>query len=241
MILDEYVKVKNALRKVHQVIVSADVRSLGVFLAYTSCDGVLAEEGRPDVATDINELVSKLRSSYNIRTLKNHPLVRAYRDIMWRLGIDPTKVRPSSEALVRRVLRGHPFPSINSVVDSCNMASAESLVPISIFDHDLVKEPLTSRRARKGEIFVDFGGRERKLRGNEVVLSDANGNILHLYPYRDSAIAAIRTNRTNCVDIVAYGAPGVPKATVLEAVRRVCAYLLRYYPNAFCSNPSLAL
>lgn len=227
------------MRKTHQVIVSVDVRALGIFLAYTSCDSVLAEKGRPDVVADINELVVKLRSSYDIQALKSHPLVRSYRDIMWRLGIDPTKVRPSSEALIRRVLRGHSFPSINSVVDSCNMASAESLVPISIFDHDLVREPLTLRRAREGEVFIDFGGRERKLSGKEVVLSDANGNILHLYPYRDSAAAAIRTGRTNCVDIIAYGAPGVPKTTVLEAVRKVCAYLLKYYPNASCSQPSL--
>ena len=223
----------------HQAVVSMDVKALGIFLAYTSCSGVLAEEGRPDVAADINELVVRLKSSYDVQTLKNHPLVRSYRDIMWRLGIDPTKVRPSSEALIRRVLRGHPFPSINSVVDSCNMASAESLVPISIFDHDLVREPLTLRRAKEGEIFIDFGGRERRLSGKEVVLSDANGNILHLYPYRDSAVAAIRTGRTNCVDIIAYGAPGVPKTTVLEAVHKVCAYLLKYYPNASCSQPSL--
>jgi len=224
---------------VHQAVVSMDVKALGIFLAYASCSGVLAEEGRPDVAADINELVVRLKSSYDVQTLKNHPLVRSYRDIMWRLGIDPTKVRPSSEALIRRVLRGHPFPSINSVVDSCNMASAESLVPISIFDHDLVREPLTLRRAKEGEIFIDFGGRERRLSGKEVVLSDANGNILHLYPYRDSAVAAIRTGRTNCVDIIAYGAPGVPKTTVLEAVHKVCAYLLKYYPNASCSQPSL--
>jgi len=230
----------NTLKRVHQAIVSSDVRALGIFMAYTSCNGVLAEEGRPDVMADINELVTKLKSSYSLRTLKNHPLVRSYRDIMWRLGIDPTKVRPSSEALIRRVLRGHPFPSINSVVDSCNMASAESLIPISIFDHDLVKEPLTLRHARAGEIFVDFGGRERRLNGKEVVLSDANGNILHLYPYRDSASAAIRTGRTNYVDVIAYGAPGVPKATVLEAVRKVCAYLTKYYPNASCSQPLLA-
>ncbi len=223
----------------HQAVVSMDIKALGIFLAYTSCSGVLAEEGRPDVAADINELVVRLKSSYDVQTLKNHPLVRSYRDIMWRLGIDPTKVRPSSEALIRRVLRGHPFPSINSVVDSCNMASAESLVPISIFDHDLVREPLTLRRAKEGEIFIDFGGRERKLSGKEVVLSDANGNILHLYPYRDSAVAAIRTGRTNYVDIIAYGAPGVPKTTVLEAVYKVCAYLLKYYPNASCSQPSL--
>jgi len=227
------------LRKVHQVVVSAEVRALGIFLAYASCNGVLAESRRPDVIADINELVVRLKSSYDVHTLKSHPLVRSYRDIMWRLGIDPTKVRPSSEALIRRVLRGHPFPSINSVVDSCNMASAESLIPISIFDHDLIKEPLTLRRAREGEVFVDFGGRKRELSGREVVLSDAYGSILHLYPYRDSALAAIRTGKTSYVDIVAYGAPGVPRATVVNAVRRVCTYLLKYYPGASCTQPSL--
>ena len=37
-----------------------------------------------------------------------------------RFGTDPTKVRPSSEALLRRMKKGEPFPRVNSLVDVAN-------------------------------------------------------------------------------------------------------------------------
>ena len=48
------------------------------------------------------------------------PEIDATREMYKRVGIDPTKRRPSSEALLRRVRRGDPFPRINSLVDVCN-------------------------------------------------------------------------------------------------------------------------
>ena len=44
----------------------------------------------------------------------------AVRMMYKRVGIDPTKTRPSSEALLRRVRRGDELPRINSLVDAIN-------------------------------------------------------------------------------------------------------------------------
>jgi len=81
-------------------------------------------------------IYEEVRAKYNIETLKDNPTVRAYRDFYWRLNIDPTKTRPSGEALLRRVLHGDELPQISTVVDAYNLASMKTIIPISGFDKD---------------------------------------------------------------------------------------------------------
>src|SRR5690242_4960505 len=58
----------------------------------------------------------------------------AVRTMYKRVGIDPTKRRPSSEALLRRVRKGEPLPRINSMVDVCNWCSFELQLPYGLYD-----------------------------------------------------------------------------------------------------------
>jgi len=83
-----------------------------------------------------------------------------------RFGIDPTKTRPSSEALLRRALRGDPFPRINSLVDVANVMSLLAQSPVGLYDLDRVQGPLTIRVGAVGEGYegirkdrVNVGGR----------------------------------------------------------------------------------
>ena len=39
----------------------------------------------------------RVKDKYKLETLKDEPIIKAYRKFFWRIGIDPTKVRPSSE------------------------------------------------------------------------------------------------------------------------------------------------
>ena len=55
--------------------------------------------------------------------------VVAVRTMYKRVGLDPTKRRPSSEALLRRVRKGDPLPRINAMVDVCNWCSLEFQLP----------------------------------------------------------------------------------------------------------------
>ena len=76
---------------------------------------------------------------------------KAARALYRRFGIDPTKTRPSSEALLRRARRGDPFPRINSLVDVANVMSLLAQAPVGLYDLDRVEGPLTLRIGTEGE------------------------------------------------------------------------------------------
>jgi DNA/RNA-binding domain of Phe-tRNA-synthetase-like protein len=217
------------------IIVEEYLTSKGIYLGYAYCHDIKVEAHRADIKAVASDVIQKISSMYDAENLKNHPVIRSYRDIMWKLRIDPTKIRPSSEALVRRILRRKSFPLINNVVDSCNLASAETLIPISIFDANELSNPLMLRKALRGEEFIDFTHRIKKLKGTEIVLSDGSGNVLHLYPYRDSSYASIKDSTTNVL-IISYGAPGVPKLLIREAVNKTINYLMAFGSCSGCSR-----
>ncbi|MEM3789363.1 MAG: phenylalanine--tRNA ligase beta subunit-related protein, partial [Candidatus Bathyarchaeia archaeon] len=90
-------------------------------------------------------LYAEARAQHNIEGLKENPVIRAYRDFYWRLNIDPTKTRPSGEALLRRVLHGDEIPTISTAVDAYNLASMKTIIPISGFDRDTLHPPFNVR------------------------------------------------------------------------------------------------
>jgi len=163
------------------------------------------------------------RIGYNLDNLKDIPKIRAYRDFYWRMGIDPTKQRPASEALVRRLLSKGSIPKISFIVDAGNLASIETLIPIGIYDTRFIKGPLRLRLARDGEVFVDITGKERELSKRDIVLSDNEGP-LHVFPYRDSFRTRVRED-TEEVYVVACGVKGIEKEDLKEALERVCYWL----------------
>lgn len=66
-------------------------------------------------------------------------------------GQDPSRHRPSSEALVRRVLNNKGLYRLNNAVDTCNLASLTFLLPIGMYDLDLVQGDVVLRTGRAGE------------------------------------------------------------------------------------------
>ena len=164
----------------------------------------------------LDELSKKLTVSKE--TLKDHPTVRALRDFYWRMGVDPTKVRPSSEALARRFLTNNSIPKINNVVDAGNIASIETLVPIGIYDAEKIVGNFTLRLANSNEEFIDISNTRHRLQGKEIVLSDSNG-AMHVFPYRDSLRTRV-TEQTKRVLIVGCGVPGIEQGLTKLAVDR---------------------
>jgi len=77
----------------------------------------------------------------------------AVRSMYKRVGLDPTKNRPSSEALLRRVRRGDPLPRINSMVDVCNWCSLEFQLPYGLYDAARVDGDVELRIGRPGESY----------------------------------------------------------------------------------------
>ena len=201
------------------------VRIPNIRLGVNVVRGVEVRRGDVRVRHVMDEVLEKVKSRTKLEELKNDPIVRAYRDFYWKIGIDPTKQRPSGEALVRRALRGK-VPTINNVVDAGNLASMETLVPIGLYDLDRVEGELELRYAREGEPFLPIGGDEEKLKTNQIVLVDGE-KVLHVFPHRDSRVTMI-TESTRNVLVVACGVPGVDREIVLKACKMATEYIREF-------------
>ncbi|MEM2761002.1 MAG: phenylalanine--tRNA ligase beta subunit-related protein [Nitrososphaerales archaeon] len=173
---------------------------------------------RKDYTLDkfVYELERKIAVSKEI--LKDHPAIRALRDFYWRMGIDPTKTRPSSEALARRFLLNKNIPKINNVVDAGNIASIETLVPIGTYDADKIVGDVILRFPDVNEEFIDVSNKKHLLLGKEIVLADETG-IMHVFPYRDAYRTRVNDD-TKKVLIVGCGVPGIEQGLTRIAVDR---------------------
>lgn len=102
----------------------------------------------------------KARSMIQAENLKSHPVVHGYRYTMEKAGINPNKYPPSTEAMLKRVLKGGALPEINALVDLCNAVSIEQ--QISLGGHDLrdIHEDLYVGFTKGGEKFLPFGASE---------------------------------------------------------------------------------
>jgi DNA/RNA-binding domain of Phe-tRNA-synthetase-like protein len=90
----------------------------------------------------------------------------AVRGMYKRLGLDPTKTRPSNEALLRRIRKGGTLPRINALVDVANWCSVEFQLPYGLYDRRQMRGPVVLRLGRDGEEYagirkdiVHVGGR----------------------------------------------------------------------------------
>jgi DNA/RNA-binding domain of Phe-tRNA-synthetase-like protein len=92
-----------------------------------------------------------------------------------RHGTDPTKQRPSSEALLRRVRRGDGLPRVNSLVDVANVMSLRLQVPVGLYDLERVAgEQLEIRKGRPGEGYAGIGKKWVGVAGR-LCVADAEG------------------------------------------------------------------
>ena len=109
-----------------------------------------------------------------------------------RFGIDPTRVRPSSEALLRRLKKGEPLPRINSLVDVANALSVQLQVPVGLYDLGKVHgDELVVRLGAQGESYTGIG-KERVNVAGRICVADAEGPCGN--PSSDSARTMITTD-----------------------------------------------
>ncbi len=108
-----------------------------------------------------------------------------------QFGTDPTKVRPSSEALLRRLKKGDPFPRVNSLVDVANAMSVQLQVPVGLYDLEKIRgDELVLRLGTEGEKYTGIG-KERVNLAGRICIADAEGPCGN--PSADSARTMITT------------------------------------------------
>jgi DNA/RNA-binding domain of Phe-tRNA-synthetase-like protein len=188
---------------------------------------VTVERSKPELEDFKKEVYQKIRSRWNLEELKNHNLFKKYRTFFWSLGIDPTKIRPASEALIRRILRGREIPRINTLVDTYNLASIVSGIPLAAFDNTKLKGELLMRKAEPNEVFLGIGMEKPvNLKGNEIIIQDPE-KIIAIYPYRDADYSKIISS-TEEVLLMTCGAPGITEQDLREAEFTAVKYITRF-------------
>ena len=197
------------------------------FPALTICVGAIRnihnERANEKIEQIKKSVYEEVKTKYDIATLKDHPIVRAYRDFYWKLNIDPTKTRPSGEALLRRVLHGEELPKISTAVDAYNLVSMKTIIPISGFDADCLNTPLEIRYSKNEEAFLGIGMNKPISLENTLVLADTK-QVLCVYPYRDSEFTKITMQTRNAL-IISYGVPAVSEQQLKEAVEKTLTYI----------------
>jgi DNA/RNA-binding domain of Phe-tRNA-synthetase-like protein len=123
----------------------------------------------------------------------------AVRTMYKRVGIDPTKTRPSNEALLRRVRKGDTIPRINSAVDVINWCSLEFQLPYGLYDSGKISGPVTMRLGAEGEKYAGIRKDEVNVGGRITVADDTGpfGN-----PTSDSARTMVTPSATELLIIV---------------------------------------
>ena len=151
-------------------------------------------------------------------------VISAVRTMYKQVGIDPTKTRPSSEALLRRVRKGDALPRINSLVDIINWCSLESQLPFGLYDLDRVDGGVTLRLGRAGEEYA--GIRKDVVHVAErLVLADDRGPFGN--PTSDSARTMV-TPATVRALVVIFAPAGVAPAVATRALDSTRARVTEY-------------
>ena len=114
--------------------------------------GVLTLDGAANASNE-TRLDAPLADAEDAARRLPPPESQAVRAMYRRIGLDPTKTRPSSEALLRRVRKGDHLPRINTLVDICNWCSLEFQWPYGLYDLSAIEPPIDLRLGVNGEVY----------------------------------------------------------------------------------------
>lgn len=125
----------------------------------------------------IDEFTLEYREKYTVDSIKEIASILATRDAYKKCGKDPSRYRPSGEALCRRILRGLPLYQIDTLVDLINVVSIRFGYSIGGFDADKIQgDSLMLGIGKAGEPYEGIGRGELNIEGMPVY-RDAIGGI----------------------------------------------------------------
>ncbi len=122
----------------------------------------------------LNDLTGELERKFANRALSEEAVIGKVRRLYRSVGWEPTKYRPSSEALARRLLRGQGLYRINNVVDWGNLVSARYHIPMGLYDREKISGDIVLDIGREGETYDGISRAGIRAAG-KLVLRDDKG------------------------------------------------------------------
>jgi DNA/RNA-binding domain of Phe-tRNA-synthetase-like protein len=110
-----------------------------------------------DLWKEIDVVLQELRQIYVMETIKTNKQIEATRAIYSACGKEPSRYRPSAEALMRRVIKGEKLYQINTLVDLINLVSIKTGYSIGAFDVDKMVGNVEAGIGREDEPYEAIG------------------------------------------------------------------------------------
>jgi DNA/RNA-binding domain of Phe-tRNA-synthetase-like protein len=185
--------------------------------------GVDAAEENP-FWEEMESLAESMRRAYGGRAPAEIDGLEPARRLYRTFGVDPTRTRPSSEALLRRVLKGRALYRVNRLVDACNWASLAMLLPVGLYDMNSIQDDMEIRVGKSGESFEGIRKGEVHVEGR-LAIADSAGAFGS--PTSDSYRTKITPETTRALAVVF--APGdFSRLQMEEGVTRLVEQVNRW-------------
>ncbi|MFS0878433.1 phenylalanine--tRNA ligase beta subunit-related protein [Metabacillus niabensis] len=157
---------------------------------------------------------------YADKKITEIPAINEWRKLFKTIGTDPSRYRPSSEALYRRVQKQQYLDYVNSAVDLNNFLSLQYQIPLGIYDVKQIKGNVSIEIGTDQATYLAINGRDVSM-AKKLVSVDENGPFGS--PYVDSKRTAVSTSTTDALHLV-YLQPSQAKedaAQLLQALAKM--------------------
>jgi DNA/RNA-binding domain of Phe-tRNA-synthetase-like protein len=199
-----------------------------VRLGFLVLEGVEVREGHDGLAAEIEAEAARRRQAHAGQPSGSAPGVEEARRLYKAIGLDPTKTRPSNESLLRRVLKGEPFPRVNALVDALNLCSLREQLPFGLYDRDRVEGGVEAGLGGPGEGYEGIRKGLVNLEGR-LTLRDALGPFGN--PSSDSARTQVRLETRRAL-VVCFAPATTSAARLAEVLDHTQATLTRFCGGA---------
>jgi len=125
-------------------------------LGILQCE-VANSDFNPELWMEIQRVSARVRESLTFEGIKDQPQIAATRKMYAACGKDPSRYRPSAEALMRRIVKGQDLYQINSLVDLINLVSLKSGYSIGGFDVSFIEGAIEAGLGKPDEIYHAIG------------------------------------------------------------------------------------
>src|SRR5580658_8311925 len=188
-----------------------------VKLGVVEADGLRVAPAEEALARLMDDLCDRKRREFTVESLADAEPSRAVRAMFRAWDMDPSKYRPSSEALLRRIVQGKGLYRVANVVDIGNVGSIETGWPYGCYDRSRIRPPIVFRHGAAFERYEGIGKRTWHLQGRPV-LADTEG------PFGSPISDSTRSMVTECASeilLVTYAPAELPDAPIEAALGRL--------------------
>jgi len=169
----------------------------GVVLAEDIRNGPTPQELQQVFLNEQQSVLAKIGQT----PLSELPSLSAWRGAFRAFGVDPTRYRSAAEALLRRLTKKGDIPSINSLVDICNLVSIRYAIPVAAFDACAVSGAVSVLFAQGKESFTahDSPEPEHPEAGEVIFIDEAELVIARRWCWKQSMESTARIDTTTAI------------------------------------------